>query len=78
MNSNYKNMKVRMTKLMEINDTLLESVPLMEFSRFSGMSAAYLCRVKKNKIVISEEMYDKIKKHLTDFINSDSMDTVKN
>jgi len=77
-NSNYKNMKVRMTKLMEINDTLLESVPLMEFSRFSGMSAAYLCRVKKNKIVISEEMYDKIKKHLTDFINSGNMDTVKN
>ncbi len=71
-------MKVRMTKLMEINDTLLESVPLMEFSRFSGMSAAYLCRVKKNKIVVSEAMYNKIRKHLTDFINSDSMDTVKN
>jgi hypothetical protein len=63
---------------MEINDTLLESVPLMEFSRFSGMSAAYLCRVKKNKIVVSEAMYNKIRKHLTDFINSDSMDTVKN
>ncbi len=71
-------MKVRMTKLMEINDTLLESVPLMEFSRFSGMSAAYLCRVKKNQIVVSEAMYNKIRKHLTDFINSDSMDTVKN
>jgi hypothetical protein len=63
---------------MEINDTLLESVPLMEFSRFSGMSAAYLCRVKKNQIVVSEAMYNKIRKHLTDFINSDSMDTVKN
>ena len=69
-------MKVRMTKLIEINDTQLDSVPLMEFSRYSGMNASYLCRVKKNQIVISEAMYNKIKKYLTKFVNDDKFNKV--
>lgn len=71
-------MKVRMTKLIEINDTQLESVPLMEFSRFAGMNASYLCRVKKNQLVISEAMYNKIRKHLTNFVNKYKIDKVDN
>jgi hypothetical protein len=60
-------MKVRISNVIEINNTDLDSVPLMKFSRFSGMSAAYLCRVRKNQVVISERMYNKILKHLTNF-----------
>jgi hypothetical protein len=60
-------MKVRVSKVIEINNTDLDSVPLMKFSRFSGMNPAYLCRVRKNQVVISEKMYEKILQHLTKY-----------
>jgi len=71
-------MKVRINNLIEINDADFEKVPLMEFARFMDKSPAYLCRVRNNQVVISEDMYKDIKEHLTKFINNGKLDTVDN
>jgi hypothetical protein len=71
-------MKVRINNLIEINDADFERVPIMEFSRYMGKSAAYLCRVRNNQVVISEDMYKEIMRYLTEFVNDGRMDTVDN
>lgn len=60
-------MLVRKTELIEVKDSGLESVPLMAFSRHAQMSPAFLCRIKKNKVVVSEALYNKILGLLTSF-----------
>ena len=68
-------MIVRKTELIEINDSLLESVPLKKFSIFSGMALSSLSLIKHNKRVISEELYVRILTHLTNFVNYSKMES---
>ena len=64
---------VRKSQLIEVSDSGIEFVPLMAFSRFAKMSPAYLCRIKKNKVVVSERLYNKINTLLTNFRNNDKL-----
>lgn len=61
-------MLVKSNNLRQINNSEFESIPMQKFSRFTGISLSYLSRVKHNKVIISEDWYEELMKHLTRFV----------
>lgn len=62
-------MKVRFTNLMQIDNEDLEKASTNGFARFAGINVGYLHRIKRNQVVISESMYNKIITLLTNYLN---------
>lgn len=63
-------MKVRKSQLIEIDQPNFKYLTTTKFSKFSGINAGFLYRVKHGQVVISESLYNKINTSLTNFVAS--------
>jgi transcriptional regulator with XRE-family HTH domain len=53
------------------DNTSMENIPVNSFARYMRVSPSYISRIKNNKVILSEKMYEKIISLLTEFRNND-------
>jgi hypothetical protein len=66
-------MKVRKSHIEVIDEPMLNKVPLMKFADYMHMSVSFMSRIKNNKVVISESLYNKVISCLTNFVQHDKV-----
>lgn len=58
-----------MVKFLKQIESPLEQVSTNGFARFANMNVGFVHRIKRNQVVISEALYEKINTLLTEYIN---------
>jgi transcriptional regulator with XRE-family HTH domain len=53
------------------DNTSMENIPVNSFARYMRVSPSYISRIKNNKVILSEKMYEKIISLLTEYRNND-------
>jgi len=52
------------------DNTSMENIPVNSFARYMRVSPSYISRIKNNKVILSEKMYEKITSMLIEFKES--------
>jgi len=55
------------------DNTSMEGISINGFARYMRVSPSYISKIKNNKVVLSEKMYNKIITLLTEYRNSGKM-----
>lgn len=66
-------MKVKFSEIKQIDNSGLDEVSTNGFARFANMNVSFVHRIKRNQVVISEDLYNKINTLLTNYRNNSNI-----